>query len=91
LLAKLERDWSAKGLALVRITDEPPEPVNRFLKRTHQSFSTLVNGKAAKEKYSVPAIPTLVVVDQSGKIIAYDVSELSETALLERLKRAGLK
>jgi thiol-disulfide isomerase/thioredoxin len=87
LLAKLERDWSEKGVVLARITDEPAQVVDQFLKRTRQNFSSLVNGEAVAKQYGVRGVPTLVVIDKGGKIVAYDMGELDETALLARLKR----
>jgi thiol-disulfide isomerase/thioredoxin len=91
LLAKLERDLSEKGLVLARITEEPAEQVDRFLFRTHHNFSTLVNGAAVAKQYGVRGIPTLVVIDQAGKIVSYDVNELGESGLLQRLQRGGIQ
>lgn len=91
VMASLEKTWAAKGLVVVRITDEPPEYVQAFLKRTQQSFPTLVNGESISKQFSVPGLPTLVLIDKTRKIVAYDVAALSESELTTRLKRAGLE
>ena len=91
VIAKIERDWAAKGLTVLRITNETPEVVRAFLKGTHQKFATLVNGESVSSQFAANGIPTLVLIDKSGRIVTYDVSELSETELLDRLKQAGLE
>jgi thiol-disulfide isomerase/thioredoxin/outer membrane lipoprotein-sorting protein len=90
IVASLEKAWSAKGLVVLRITDEPPEDVQAFLKRNRQSLATLVNGESVTKQFSVPGIPTLVVIDKGGKIVAYDANVLSESDLTTRLRKAGL-
>ena len=89
-LAALERQWGAKGLVVVRITNEPPGDVQYFEKRTGQTVATLVDGEETSKQYKVEGVPTLVVVDRTGKIVAYDSGFLSETELTARLARAGL-
>ena len=91
VLASLEKTWAAKGLVVVRITNEPPEDVQAFLTRTHQTIPTLVNGENVSKQFSVGGIPTLVLLDNAGMIVAYDVDVLSEADLTTRLKKAGLE
>jgi cytochrome c biogenesis protein CcmG, thiol:disulfide interchange protein DsbE len=90
VIAKIEREWGPKGLHVLRITDEEPDIVKEFLKTSRMDFATLVNGRDVWSKYGVNTIPTIVIIDKTGKIIAYDVAELSEAELVERLKQAGL-
>ena len=90
VIAKIERDWGPKGLHVLRITDEDAPIVKEFQQSTRLNFSTLVNGTAATRLYNADAIPTIVVIDKTGKIVAYDVAELKEAELVERLKLAGL-
>jgi thiol-disulfide isomerase/thioredoxin len=91
VITKIERDWSAKGLTVLRITNEEPDVVKVFLKGTRLKFVTLVNGADVSRQYSVDGIPTIVLIDKTGKIVAYDVAELSEAELVDRLRQAGLK
>jgi len=91
VLSLLEKTWAGKGLVVVRITNEPPEDVQAFLTRTHQSIPTLVNGDSVSKQFSVGGIPTLVLLDKTGMIVAYDVDVLSEADLTTRLKKAGLE
>jgi hypothetical protein len=90
-VASLEKTWAAKGLVVIRITDEPPEDVEAFFKRTQQSFPTLVNRENVSKQFGVPGVPTLALIDKAGKIVAYDTAPLSESDLTSRLKRAGLE
>ena len=90
-MASLEKSWSPEGLVVVRITSEPPEDVQAFLKCTLQKVPTLVNGENVEKRFSVQGIPTLVLIDKAGKIVSYDVALLSESDLTSRLKRAGLE
>jgi thiol-disulfide isomerase/thioredoxin len=91
VLASLEKTWSSKGLVVVRIANEPLEDIQAFLQRTRQSFPTLVNGEGVSKQFGVVGIPTLVLIDTNGKIVAYDVDALSEAQLTTRLKSAGLE
>lgn len=91
VLTSLEKAWAPKGLLVVRITDEPREDIQAFLKKTQQDFPTLVNGAGVFKAFGVTGIPTLVLIDRSGKIVSYDVDALSEAELIGRLKRAGLE
>ena len=91
VVAKIERAWAAKGLMVLRITNEMPVVVRAFLKDTGQKYSTLVDGANVSRQYGVDGIPTLVLIDKAGKIVAYDVSTLKEAELVDRLKKAGLQ
>jgi thiol-disulfide isomerase/thioredoxin len=91
VLASLEQTWFPKGLVVIRIANERPEDIRDFLKKTRQSFPTLVNGDSVSKQFGVVGIPTLVLIDRTGKIVPYDVDVLSEAELTTRLKAAGLE
>jgi len=91
VLAKLERDWAPRGLVVLRITEEPPEIVRGFLQRNGQGFLTLVNGESVSFQYRVPGIPTLVLIDRTRKIAAYDVDVLTYNELQDRLRKVGIE
>ncbi|MFZ3246603.1 MAG: TlpA disulfide reductase family protein, partial [Candidatus Acidiferrales bacterium] len=91
VLTSLEKAWAPKGLVVVRITDEPPEDIQAFLKKTQQSFPTLVDGEGVFKTFGVTGIPTLVLIDRGGRIVSYDLDALSEAELTARLKKAGLE
>lgn len=90
LLAKLERDWTAKGLVVIRITDEAAIDVRSFQKSTGQNFQTLVDGASVFHQYGVNGRPTLIVVDKTGTISSYEEAALTEARVVERIKKAGL-
>jgi cytochrome c biogenesis protein CcmG/thiol:disulfide interchange protein DsbE len=89
-LSALEKQWGAKGLVVVRITNEPTEDVQYFEKRTQQAVATLVDGEETSKQYKVEGVPTIVLIDRTGKIVAYDSGFLSEAELTTRLAKAGL-
>jgi thiol-disulfide isomerase/thioredoxin len=91
VLASGEKTWASKGLVVVRITDESREDIEDFFRRTGQDFPTLVDGESVFKKFGVQGIPTLILIDKTGKIVSYDVDALSELELSSRLKRAGLE
>jgi len=90
VLASLERAWNSKGLVVIRITSEPPEDVQFFVQKTGQPVPTLVNGQDVWKQYNVGGIPTLVLIDKTGKIAAYDASFLSAAEIITRLAKVGL-
>jgi thiol-disulfide isomerase/thioredoxin len=89
IVASVEKSWSRKGLVVLRITTESSDDVHFFIQKTGESVSTLVNGQAAWRQYNVTGIPTIAVVDKSGKIIEYHVGFLSEAELTSRLTTAA--
>jgi cytochrome c biogenesis protein CcmG, thiol:disulfide interchange protein DsbE len=90
VLSSLEKTLSTKGLAIVRITDEPPEDVQSFAGKVHQTVSTLVNGDGVWKAYSLEGPPTLVLVDKAQKITAYNGGYLDEAGLTAFLSKSGL-
>jgi thiol-disulfide isomerase/thioredoxin len=90
-LGKIESEWSAKGLVVVRITDEPADLVQAFEKRERRNFRTFVDGAAAFRDYGIYGRPTTIILDRAGKISSYDEAVLTEAAIVDRLTQAGLK
>lgn len=60
------------------------------MRRTGESFPTLVEGDRATRKYKVRGAPTLVFVDKTGRIAAYHVGFLDEKELRADLETAGM-
>ena len=88
---KLEHDWGAKGLVIVRLTDEKAEDVIAFQKDTNRKFRAFVDAGEVLRQYQIYARPVTIIIDKMGVISAYDEELLNEGDLLDRLKRAGLK
>lgn len=90
IIASVEKAWSGRGLVVVRVTNEPPEDVRFFIQKTGESVPTLVDGKTVSTQYRVGGIPTIALVDKSGKIIDYNIGFLNEAQLTSRLTAAGV-
>ncbi len=89
-LEKLEKEQARSSLAVVRITNQAPELVKAFLRRTGENFPSLVDGESAARNYEVRDIPTLVLVDKTGRIAAYHVGFLDENRLRAELAKTGM-
>jgi thiol-disulfide isomerase/thioredoxin len=89
VILKLERDWAAKGLVVVRITDERAEDVTAFQRDAHQKFRSFVDGASVLRQYQINARPVTITIDRTGRITSYDEALLTETELVERLKKTG--
>jgi len=90
VLENLERERGTGSLAVLRITDQAPELVRRYFHGAGKSFPTLVEGESVSRSYEVRGVPTVVVVNKTGKIVAYHVGFLDESQLGTELKKAGV-
>ncbi len=90
VLEKLEKEWGERSLTVLRITNQSPSTVRRYLRGVGENFPSLVEGESVERSYKVRGIPTLVVVDKTGKIAAYHVGTLDENRLVAELRRAGI-
>ncbi|MCX6376305.1 MAG: TlpA disulfide reductase family protein, partial [Armatimonadetes bacterium] len=70
VLQELEKKYASKGLKVISINqEEPPATVRAFVKEIGYEPLVLLDPKGVTgEEYSVSSIPTLVLVDKSGKV-----------------------
>ncbi len=93
-LARLYEEFRPQGVVLHGIDDdESPETARAYLAAQGYTWPTLHDGKSAgtaRAKFKVQSIPTLVVIDRSGKIVAYEIgaSPAAEAAIRTALQRA---
>jgi thiol-disulfide isomerase/thioredoxin len=67
---KLQADYSARGLAIIAISDEEPEVVERFVKRRKMSYATAIDVDSALHRaLRVESIPFAILIDENRKII----------------------
>jgi peroxiredoxin len=79
VIEMIHRSLAGKGLVVLAVDDEPPEVFEPFLKRFGYTLETLVDSrKEAANAYHVYGIPTLVLIDQAGKIVFYEIDFSSE-------------
>jgi cytochrome c biogenesis protein CcmG/thiol:disulfide interchange protein DsbE len=91
-IVKLHKELSPKGLAIVAVNvGEPHETVNAFLKKNMVSIPVWLDlDTQVSSKYGANSIPTLVVIDRTGKVTAYKVGMRDEATLRALLDEAGL-
>lgn len=95
-IAKLYSETKDQGLLLLGVDDDrTPEKAIGFLKEHHYDWPSLFDGetKAAREKFKVSAIPTLVLIDKEGQTTEYQVGSGAETekAIGAALQKLGFQ
>jgi thiol-disulfide isomerase/thioredoxin/outer membrane lipoprotein-sorting protein len=92
-VAKIHRDYQTKGVEVLSINvGETAAQAGAYVKKNGYTFTTLLDGnREVAANYQVNGIPTLVVIDRTGKISSYLVGAHDESALREALAKAGVK
>lgn len=75
-LAKLHAELNPQDAVLIGINDdESAEKATQYMQEKGYTWPMLHDGKlgALRKKFRVDSIPTLIVIDKSGKITAYEV------------------
>jgi peroxiredoxin len=89
---KLHREYKAKGLVVLGIDiGESADKVRPFLAKNGYDFTVLLDRKTTvAQAYQASAIPTTVIIDRKGMIVAYFTGVRGEDELRAALKKAGL-
>lgn len=88
----LAKAYGDKGLAVLAISDEEAGTVSPFLKSNHYTFPAYLDaGSKVSTAYHVEAIPTVVIVDRTGRLVTYLVGLQTPETIKAELKKAGLK
>lgn len=84
----LLKTYSAKGVRFVGVNeDDRPEDARAFMKDVKFDFPAFWDkGRALSKKFEIDAIPTLVILDAKGKVLAIE-SGFTETRKKELAKR----
>jgi len=94
-LAELDDKYGSKGLKVISINQgEDAATVSRFVKETGYKPLVLLDDGPTGKEYRVRAIPTLVLVDKTGKVAAVHegYSPVTHSQLEEKIcKLLGLK
>ncbi len=88
----ISRKYSDRNVAVFGVNDEDASTAKHFLEKNHPDLQTLhdASGKVFRT-YGCHAIPTVLVIDPGGKIVAHFLGERPETELVAALKDAGMK
>jgi len=92
ILEKLHQEFKSKGLVLMGLdVGEPQAVVSKFLATAKLTYPiVLTAGTNVPASYSVTAYPTVVLIDQEGKIVLYHVGSGGEGALRDALAKLGV-
>ena len=89
---KLAKEYKLKGLVTFLVNvGESADRVKPFLAQNHYTQTVLLDPEmTVAAQYKADAIPTLVVIGKTGKVVAYFTGVREEQDLRDALKKAGL-
>lgn len=91
IIESLSRRYAGK-LAVYGINDEDAKIAKRYLDAHHPELATLHDEKAkVAHTYGCSSIPTVIILDRTGKVIAHFIGTREESDLVAALKQAGLE
>lgn len=86
------REFRAKGLVILAISDEDPELVRGYLASHPVTFPILLDpSKNVQEEFVVPGIPMTLLYDKRGKLVAQAFDRPSPEGLRHMLRKAGVR
>jgi thiol-disulfide isomerase/thioredoxin len=89
---KLHQELVDKGLAVLAVSNEQKSVVGPFVAQNYPGLPAFLDASGkANRAYGVEAIPTVAVIDRSGRLSAYMVGLQSPETIREALNKAGLK
>ncbi len=87
----ISRKYSEHNVAVFGVNDEEAATAKRFLEKNHPDLQTLHDGGGKVHHiYGCNSIPTVLVINPSGTIVAHFVGERAESELIGALKQAGM-
>jgi peroxiredoxin len=88
----LQKDFGAKGLVVLAISDETEEKVAPFVKQQNFSYPILLDpGRKVGQLFAVNGIPKTFIYDRSGKLVATAIDMRTRKQFLALLSKAGLQ
>ncbi len=81
---ELHERYAPRGLSILAVTyDEEPNGVRNFLSQQPLPFPVAIGAASTAERFELKAVPTSVLVDSSGTVVArweghYSLDELAE-------------
>jgi cytochrome c biogenesis protein CcmG, thiol:disulfide interchange protein DsbE len=85
VLDRLARRYESKGLVVLGVNvSDPPNVIKQYASQKGLSYPMLVeSGSTVSESYGVKNLPSLVILDKEGKVMAYLVGVVDEASLNE--------
>jgi cytochrome c biogenesis protein CcmG, thiol:disulfide interchange protein DsbE len=85
VLDRLARRYESKGLVVLGVNvSDPPNVIKQYAAQKGLSYPMLVeSGSDVSASYGVKNLPSLVILDKEGKVMAYLVGVVDEASLNE--------
>jgi cytochrome c biogenesis protein CcmG/thiol:disulfide interchange protein DsbE len=85
VLDRLARRYESKGLVVLGVNvSDPPNVIKQYATQRGLSYPMLVeSGSNVSDSYGVKNLPSLVILDKEGKVMAYLVGVVDEASLNE--------
>ncbi len=85
VLDRLARRYESKGLVVLGVNvSDPPSVIKQYATQKGLSYPMLVeSGSNVSDSYGVKNLPSLVILDKEGKVMAYLVGVVDEASLNE--------
>lgn len=92
-VAKIHAEYKNRGVEVMSINvGESAAKAGGYMKKNGYTFTALLDeDRAVSTRYKINGIPTLVVIDPTGKVSDYLVGARDDVALRAALKKAGVK
>ncbi len=87
----LSRKYKDRNVVVFGVNDEEVQTAKRFLDKNHPDLATLHDAQGKVHRlYGCYSIPTVLIIDAAGKVVAHFVGERPESDLVAALKQAGM-
>jgi len=91
-LEKIHQEFKGQGLVVLGLNvGEGREAVEKFLKTTKVGYPVALIRDNDVLPFQVTSLPTYIVIDRDGKVVAYQIGSEGESALRDALAKGGLK
>lgn len=88
----LSRKYSSRNVVVFGVNDESPQTVKRFLGKHVDDMTVLHDGDDKVHRlYGCYSIPTVMVINTSGTVVAHFIGGRPERDLVAALKQAGMQ
>ena len=88
----LSRKYKDQGVLVYGVNNEDAKTAKTFLAQHHPDLATLHDEKGKVSRvYGCYSIPTVMVIDRTGTVVAHFIGERQESELVAALKQAGMQ
>ncbi len=88
---ELQKQYGPQGLQVVgvAIDDEEEKTVSEFSQKMGVNYPILLGTESVAQRYGgLPGLPTTFFIDRSGKVVAREVGLVSESQIVDNIKKS---